>query len=134
MSSMEIIKACEDLESAVKNFFVWKSRSSNVLESRTFVLEVLSVTRKGLEDALHELNKCHTIWRCRHEDVGDEVLDSEPYSAMWLENEWIEHCNLDDQLDELIYGFSLGLYSATTSTSNSHTTTSEGSFGLNQDI
>ena len=65
--------------------------------------ETLIASRKAFESALKDLNKCHTIWRCRSEDIGVDV--SEDYSTSWLEKVWHHHCDLDDELDELIYTF-----------------------------
>ena len=36
-------------------------------------------------------------------DIGVDV--SEDYSTSWLEKVWHHHCDLDDELDELIYTF-----------------------------
>ena len=103
-SISSIAKARYEFEISITNFESCKSAVEKLLDPAIKVKkETLIASRKAFETALKDLNKCHTIWMCKSEDIGVDV--SEDYSTSWLEKVWHHHCDLDDELDELIYTF-----------------------------
>ena len=100
MSAVTIAR--HQLEVSVQKYFDCKRQISLGLESTTINLNKLISLRRGLELSIKDLNRTHTIWRCRSEESGiDTTLDE--YSSSWLENEWIESFPLEDAAEEIIY-------------------------------
>ena len=123
------------LEDSIKIFHHCKSAISKTLSSIEDCKSVISESivgtlrfqRQTFENALKELNRSHTIWRCRSEDNNLDI-SSDRCSSTWLENEWEEHCTLDDQADEILYAHSLkisGCLISAYNISNEVTVTSE---------
>ena len=119
MTSIE--EARHDLEHSVSTYLHCKSLISKTLDSiedcksvisETFcsIEETLKFQKQQFENALKGLNRSHTIWRCRSDDSNLDT-SSDSYSSTWLENEWEEHCALDDQADEFLYTHSLNICS-----------------------
>ena len=100
-----IVTARDELEISIAQFQSYKSAVERLLNSTVTVKkETLIALRKKFELSLKDLNKCHTIWRCMHEENGSESLIAD-YSTSWLESVWYEHSDLDDDLDERIYSY-----------------------------
>ena len=101
MTSIE--EARYDLENSVEVFLHCKSLISETLGS---IEQTLRFQRQNFGNALKDLNRSHTIWRCRSEDSNIDT-SSDRYSTSWLEKVWEEHCVLDDQADEILYAYSM---------------------------
>ena len=102
--------AKEELDGSIQAFLSSKFEVvARISESRNVInKELLELTKHNFDSALKDLNRCHTIWRCRYEEeYGCEKLLYEKYSSSWLEDRWEEHSILDDELDEIIYSCSL---------------------------
>ena len=85
----------------------------------------------NLEASIKDLNRTHTIWRCRSEDDGNDTsLDN--YSISWLEKEWEESSDLDDEAEEIIYTYStqLGNTDDLFCTSSGAVSITDGSFSM----
>ena len=90
MQSSIIQKARVDLEHSVRLYMSLKSRISAIVNSTDDLDQsTLKYERQKFEDALNDLNRTQTIWRCRSEDVGS-YSPTDKYSDCWLESEWYE--------------------------------------------
>ena len=67
----------------------------------------MKLEREKFENALKDVNKSHTIWRCRTEESDYDHADMEKYSTSWLESVWDEYYILDDRVEEIIYAYSI---------------------------
>ena len=87
-----IVTVRDELEISIAQFQSYKSAVEKLLNSSTVTVkkETLIALRKKFELSLKGLNKCHTIWRCVHEEIGSESLIAD-YSTSWLESVWYEH-------------------------------------------
>ena len=66
--------------------------------------ERLKSLRLDFEKSLKDLNRSWTVWKCRYEEeFGTNAYNNEKYSTSWLEGQWYEYSDLDDQLDEIVY-------------------------------
>ena len=94
MASIE--EARHDLEHSVQMFLDCKSvikKTLNLIEdcnsviSKSFcsIEETLRLQKQQFGNALKNLNRSHTIWRCRSEDSNLDT-SSDRYSSTWLEN------------------------------------------------
>ena len=68
-----IVTARDELEISIAQFQSYKSAVEKLLNSTVTVKkETLIALRTKFELSLKDLNKCHTIWRCMHEEIGSE--------------------------------------------------------------
>ena len=98
MANLNAVK--EDLDHAVTTYKCSKSVIDRTLTSKDVVNErTLNNKMKSLNDALSALNIAHTSWVSKGE-FTEEQLNSETYSNVWLENEWLEVSEIQDRVDE----------------------------------
>ena len=100
MSSAQVVKtAKEALDQAITTYKFSKSVikksvvSNEVPNERTFRNKL-----KALEDALAALNTAHTSWVSKS-GLTDEQLAQERYSETWLQNEWNEVTDIQEQVE-----------------------------------
>ena len=60
----------------------------------------MAMKMQQLSDVLSQLNINHTIWVAKA-GFTEEELQAEMYSVNWLESEWVEVDDLQDQIDAL---------------------------------
>ena len=98
---MATLKAAKEaLDHAVTAYKCSKSVINRTLTSKDVVNErTLNNKMKSLNDALSALNIAHTSWVSKGE-FTEEQLNSETYSNVWLENEWLEVSEIQDRVDE----------------------------------
>merc|ERR1712179_102510 len=105
---MSIQIAREELERSIRVFAGYKSEVAKQLESaKVASKEQLELVRENFNNALKDLNRTHTIWWCRYEEqYGCDDLINDEFSTSWLESQWYEYSDLDDELDEILFSFS----------------------------
>ena len=104
--------AREDFTISVSIYMACKALISKIVGSAEILSETqLKLERQKFENALKDLNRTHTIWRCRCDEIDHRDFAESQYSEAWLENKWYEHDTLDDEIEEMIYSYSLRQYS-----------------------
>ena len=99
MSSAQVKTAKETLDQAITGYKYNKAIVSKLIQSnevpneRTFRNKL-----KAFDDALTALNSAHTSWVSKA-GFTDDDLSQEHYSLSWLENEWSEAADLEEQVE-----------------------------------
>ena len=93
-------KAKEALEVTLVEYKRCKSRVKKALEAPAPNVRTLTGKMQQLSDALSQLNLHHTMWVAKA-GFTDEQLAAERFSVNWLESEWGEVDDLQDQIDDL---------------------------------
>lgn len=94
------VKTAKDaLVQAVTKYACCKSALQKSIDSTDPVsARTLNIKSKKLDDALQDLNVLHTAWVLKAE-FSDDDLAEEKYSRQWLENEWSQCDDLQDQTE-----------------------------------
>ena len=95
------VKAKEALDLTIVAYKRCKSRVTKALASTSVNERSIGNKMQQLSDALSQLNIDHTTWVAKA-GLSDQALAEEKYSATWLEAEWDEVDDLQDQVDLVI--------------------------------